>query len=424
MGAARRMTAPGGRPPRLRRIGIFFLVLLGLSTPLTPTTVRAVIQTDQGAPAIRQVSTGDLDSDELAAYNLQGKFGNFLGTPIAASHFITAQHVGISLSDTISFDQGPNAGTYAILSWVDDPASDLRIVEIDGEFSAWAPLWGSPNETGRLVTIFGRGGPPSGSTMVDSELKGWTTGYRDGQISWGRNIVEGTSGLELIRAGFDTIGLPTEGGLSSGDSGGGWFAVDAQGTMRLMAISFSVTGPFQLDAAGTPDGNSFNAVLFDIGGLWVGDPGAAVFVAENPVNIPGNAFATRISERIDWIGSVISLSSMDSDGDGVLDAFDNCPHLPNVDQLDSGGVGTGIPDGIGDACQCGDVTGDGEANSFDAEWIKRQALGLAAPLFLVPENCDVTGDMACDGMDALLVRHAAAGNTSPFFGQSCPNAVP
>ncbi len=421
---AARMTAASisGETTRLGRIlETLLIAVLATAAPLTAT---AILQMNQGAPvATRETSTANLSADELGAYYLQGKFRSFLGTPIAASHFITAQHVGISLSDTITFDQGPNAGSYPILGWTDDLETDFRIVEIDGTFQAWAQLWGSPDEFGHTATLFGRGGDPTASISVDSELKGWTTGGVDGQTSWGRNDLDGT-GPDLVTANFHTIGLSTEAGLSPGDSGGGWFLFDAQGTIRLAAISYSITGPYQFDSGGAPDGNAFQATLFDVGGLWLGNPGVEFFVTDNPINFPARIVGTRISSRIPWIGSVIAQSSVDSDMDGVDDAFDNCPYTANTDQSDQGGVGSPIADGIGNACQCGDVTGDGQVDSFDAEWIKRQALNLSAPLFLIPDNCDVTGDGVCNGMDALLVRHAAAGTVSPFFGQNCPNALP
>ncbi len=388
------------------------------------TGASGILTTDGGAPAIRQISTGMLTVDELSAYNLQGKFRGFIGTPIAAHYFITAQHVGIAPSDTITFDQGPNAGTYPILGWTDDGSTDLRIVEIDGTFNAFAPLWGSPDEVGRDATIFGRGGDPNGQVFVASELKGWAAAGSDGQISWGRNEIGGTAGPQALYATFDTIGLDTEAALTLGDSGGGWFVLDAMNTLRLAAISLSRTGPYQQDAGGTPDGAPFEAALFDYGGLWVGNPGTETFIAENPVNAPSVGIATRISGRIAWISSVISAADSDTDGDGIFDEFDNCPYTPNASQTDSGGVATAGPDGIGDLCQCGDVTGEGQVNSFDAEWIKRYALGLPSPLFNVGGNCDVEGNGVCDGMDALLVRHAAAGTVSPFFGQNCENARP
>lgn len=58
----------------------------------------------------------------------------------------------------------------------------------------------------------------------------------------------------------------------------------------------------------------------------------------------------------------------DSDGDGVLDSFDNCPFLFNPDQANTDG------DGLGDACdsdpnnppESGDTDGDGVADTSDA----------------------------------------------------------
>lgn len=396
-----------------------------LVAPLLPEIASAIVQTDGGPVASRVISTATLSPAEARASALQGRFRGFLGTPISEHYFLTAQHIGISPTDTIDFTQGPNAGSYSIVTWHDDPLSDLRIVEIDGTFDDWALLNAASNEPGQRVIIFGRGGAPSGTVSVEGELKGWTAAGPDGQVSWGQNEVTGTFGLNQVYARFDRFGLQNEGGLTVGDSGGAWFYVDAIGVSRLLAISFAVTGPFQRDAGGAPDGVPFEAALYDIGGLWVGSPGGETFVPNNPVDIPGVLFGTRVSQSIGWIESIVPISVEDSDSDGVPDSQDNCPFVSNADQADSGGLGFGnTPDGIGNACQCGDVTGEGQANDTDAVFIKRQALGLAAPLFLVPDNCDVNGDGRCSGIDATLLRHAASGAPPETFGQSCPNALP
>jgi len=418
-------TARGGRS--LHGIALLpALMLLSAASLLVPMRDAGAILASDGSPtAIRQTSTQGLTTAELALRALLGEFRGFLGTPIDPTHFITAQHIGIDPSDTITFAGGPNVGTYAIAGWADDPGSDLRVVTIVGTFQDWVSLNGSGYEANKTATIFGRGGAPGLEIFVGSELKGWSAAPADGAISWGRNVVTGTLNTNQIYARFEINGLPTEAGLTAGDSGGPWFAADGQGLMRLVGISFGATGPYQLDVAGAPNGSAFEAALFDLGGLWVGAPGNAVFIPENPVNVPGVGVASRISDRIGWISTLIDLSTEDTDRDGIANQFDNCPWTANASQLDNGGLGsTTAPDGIGNACQCGDVTGEGQVNDTDAAFIKRHALGLSAALFLVPDNCDVTGDGSCNGSDATLIRHAAAGTVSPLFGQHCPNARP
>jgi hypothetical protein len=100
---------------------------------------------------------------------------------------------------------------------------------------------------------------------------------------------------------------------------------------------------------------------------------------------------------------------------------DNCKFIPNPNQEDAGGVSSGPPDGVGDACQCGDVTGDGLVNGTDSTFITRNSLDLFAPLFNVPGNCDVTGDGFCNGTDATFVTREALGLFAPLFGNDCPN---
>jgi hypothetical protein len=420
VGASRRWLERAARTGRCA-------ALFGLAAGLlfgSPEPSRAVLASNGGPSATRLTSTQGLSAAELELHALLGRFRGFLGTPVDATHFITAKHIGIDPSDTITFSQGPNAGTYSIASWVDDAGSDLRIVEITGTFQDWVALSGSSYETNRTATIFGRGGAPQAPIFVGAELKGWTAAAMDGQISWGRNVVSGTLGSNQIYARFEINGLPQEAGLTTGDSAGPWFAPDSQGILRLIGVSFGATGPFAYDVAGAP-GVPFEAALVDLGGLWLGTPGNQVFIPENPVNVPSVIVASRISDRIGWISTVIDLSTEDTDRDGIANEFDNCPFVANASQADNGGLGfSTTADGIGNACQCGDVTGEGQVNDTDAAFIKRHALGLSAPLFLVPDNCDVSGDGLCNGVDGTLIRHAAAGNSAPLFGQNCPNARP
>ena len=115
----------------------------------------------------------------------------------------------------------------------------------------------------------------------------------------------------------------------------------------------------------------------------------------------------------------------DVDGDGWSHIDDNCPDTANPGQEDRGGLATAEPDGIGDACQCGDVSGNGQVNGQDAIAIRRYGIGAEPnPLFAVAGNCDVTGSGACNGQDANAVKRAALGAASPTFRQDCPNANP
>jgi hypothetical protein len=64
-----------------------------------------------------------------------------------------------------------------------------------------------------------------------------------------------------------------------------------------------------------------------------------------------------------WIRT--GLATLDSDEDTRADTADNCPRTANQSQTDAGGVNTSTPDGAGDACQCGDVNGDGRFDGAD-----------------------------------------------------------
>ncbi len=97
----------------------------------------------------------------------------------------------------------------------------------------------------------------------------------------------------------------------------------------------------------------------------------------------------------------------DEDGDGVVDPADNCPQIANSAQDDRGGVGAGsLPDGTGDACQCGDVTGDGRVTAADAVMLSRALLVPPRATLARPDRCDVGGSAGCTNADVVILRRA------------------
>ncbi|MDB4806678.1 thrombospondin type 3 repeat-containing protein [Pseudomonadales bacterium] len=114
-------------------------------------------------------------------------------------------------------------------------------------------------------------------------------------------------------------------------------------------------------------------------------------------------------------------ASVDFDLDGIADASDNCRNVPNADQADSGGVNTDIPDGIGDACQCGDVNNSGKVDNTDAILIKRYILNL--PPGVDDQKCNVSVSAECSNTDAILIQRAILG-LPPGIAQTCMAALP
>jgi len=115
----------------------------------------------------------------------------------------------------------------------------------------------------------------------------------------------------------------------------------------------------------------------------------------------------------------------DVDGDGIADSLDDCPVAANPAQTDSGGLALLTPDGVGDACQCGDVSGDGRVLDDDVaalrDFLARRIAALPAP-----QKCDVGGtgpSGTCDVVDAALLRRALAG-APPGLSYVCTPFLP
>ena len=146
-----------------------------------------------------------------------------------------------------------------------------------------------------------------------------------------------------------------------------------------------------------------------------------------PAHGPWRTFESRAAN-----GDVRASSTTDSDGDGVPDAVDNCPHRANPGQEDAGGFGSDTqPDFIGDMCQCGNLAGNGRVMSDDVVAYRKF---LANPATLTADarsRCVVIGTGAdCTVLQVSVLRRVlhfppvAQPLTSTMAAQVCAATRP
>ncbi len=117
----------------------------------------------------------------------------------------------------------------------------------------------------------------------------------------------------------------------------------------------------------------------------------------------------------------IAALAQDADADGVLDESDNCVYTANPLQEDGGGLQGAMPDGIGDACQCGDLNGDGRIDLLDAALYQRALAGVL-PVALEEDRCSVIGGrLDCEPNDRQAMRQGLVG-LAPGVSQVCQAA--
>ncbi|WP_319526484.1 dockerin type I domain-containing protein [uncultured Desulfosarcina sp.] len=123
--------------------------------------------------------------------------------------------------------------------------------------------------------------------------------------------------------------------------------------------------------------------------------------------------------------AVINTSATDSDGDNIVDYWDNCPQTSNETQYDTD------EDGYGNACDCdidGDEGGDGTVNLLDYLVLK-EAFGSTGPIMIPGEpgedntyadasenwnaDADFNGDLEVNLLDYLIFKERF-GSSVPF----------
>jgi len=311
------------------------LALIALALGLLIQPAGAVMLLGSGDPAYNTTPpTGALAA---SGWQYQGTWGGVLGTPIAPQYFIAAHHVGGSVGQTFSFQGIP----YTTTAYWDDPNSDFRVWKVDRAFPTYAPLYSLSDEAGKLMVVIGRGtqrGVEVIATLVQTNYctntvslkslgiskklaqqefpdatfhgntmtvvsptittnavpKGWKAGASDGVIRWGQSKVVGIG--SFIVGAFDENGGPNQAYLSGGDSSGAVFIQD-NGIWKLGGINYGIDGPFGLTST-----DSFYGAIYDQSGLYTGN---YLFPNDGQIR-PARFYATRISDRLTWIQSIIN----------------------------------------------------------------------------------------------------------------------
>jgi hypothetical protein len=366
-------------------------------------------------------------------------------------------------------------GYLATITSAEEQAAVLALV--GGSTPAWIGasdaavegtwVWETGPEAG---TVFWKNGAPVGGAYA-----GWRSGepndfqgedhlsiYRDGWVDWDRLVMgyvvewsfeeagfafgmsdgrlgairnESPTGqiqqLEIVLPSgmfFDTA--PTTPGVEFspwallGVSGGATVtfptnaASDGQSSATLTFSSFDPIDDMQLsvdiDRVAAPDGGADVIGTFVRARFTTGDV-LSGFVQPGNVTILGITYPYSVRPRRepDW------------DIDGVPDSADVCPRVPDAAQEDRGGVGAGsLPDDIGDACQCGDVNGDGRVTLVDAVLIDRSLLQPPTATLARPQLCDVGGNPGCSTADAVVIRRALLTPPTASVTQQCSPPLP
>ncbi len=145
-----------------------------------------------------------------------------------------------------------------------------------------------------------------------------------------------------------------------------------------------------------------------------------------------NAFRSLLLGDLDMDGVAGDGNSSGIAGDlpcagSNLGCDDNCGLEPNPTQLDTGRVGGAGADGIGDACQCGDVVVDGRVLPDDVSAARDQLAGIGAPAANLT-RCNVAGPPGpsaaeCQIDDIAALQRALAGLPGSL-AQQCAPALP
>jgi hypothetical protein len=281
-----------------------------------------------------------------------------------------------------------------------------------------------------IVEVFPGTGADPGAQYV--ELQAYFASQN--QVAGHPVIFYDAAGVESGRVAFG----PAPGGNLPNGANQMSVLIGTSSAATLFGISLDLTMPAPLinPAGGKICWDTFDCFAW---GNYSGPPGAGTLAVGTP--FPALQAGVSARRRLDVAGNPNLLESTDDTGssigdfasgfpaprnngnavgpedqDGIAPGSDKCPFLANPLQADAD------LDGRGDACECGDQSGDGLNTVADLVAIN---LAIFEPARVTP-LCDANGDGACNVADivAANVEIFSPTSTSTCAAQPVPGPPP
>jgi hypothetical protein len=341
---------------------------------------------------------GDLDlvtanrASEAEAVWLNDGAGNFTPHPTAPTFNPNTNSNAVKLGDldgdgdldavvadddVTRFFLNNGTGVFTYLTEADFVAFDVELadLDLDGDLDAVLGRWFNQSEVSLLND--GNGFFTPRHLFGAGNTRGIALGDLDGDGD--ADLVVANDGAQSnttwLNAELGTIIVTPTTGLTTTESGG-----TATFTVQLSKQPTSGDVTIVVESSDTTEGNVSPGVLTFTTANW-NTPQTVTITGADDLLLDGNVNYTIILYPAEgdalYAGvdatdpAVTNLDNdVDTDGDGVINASDNCPNTPNADQADGDG------DGVGDVCDnCravfnptqADADNDGRGDVCDAQ---------------------------------------------------------